>query len=124
MWNPELVLEYPGQQLEVVLNQYLRNKQNIAAFLPASDFAEGMHLKTADCCRYRFTLPFHVNSVPSPAQLAALADPVSNQGPVQYTGDMQFLWSRSFNWITGDHVLDIVRYLTASGKRNISLVTQ
>lgn len=124
LWNPELVLEYPGQSLESVLVQYTRGMQNIAAFLPASEFAEGMHQKTADCCRYRFMMPFPLDAPPDEAALANYTDPVSDQGPIAYSGDMQFLWSRSFNLITGDHVQDIVSFLQSVGQRNTSLISQ
>lgn len=122
LWNPEVSVSYPGTSLEPVLALYSQTSQNVTAFLPASDFAEGMHLVTAACCRYRYMMPFPLGSPPD-LKANPPTDPVSNQEPIQYTGDIQFLNSRSYSWVSGDHVIDLLNYYIAINQRNTALIS-
>ncbi len=121
LWNPEVSVNTPGSVLNPTLVAYLQTSgQNVTSFVPASDWAEGMSQATADCCRYRYSLPFPIDKLPP-----TLPTPPAGQGPVQYTGDPDYVYFYGgYNWISGDHVPDISAYLIGRGQRNTALISQ
>jgi hypothetical protein len=129
LWNPEIAVDYPGQAGDATLATWKQASANgafnVTTFYPASDWAEGMSQKTADCCRYRYMQPFQFGVPPGSVNGAVqgAVNPVADQGPIQYTGDLGFINSRGYNWVSGDHVLDLQSLFNALGRRNVSLIS-
>jgi hypothetical protein len=63
-------------------------------------------------------MPFTITGDPT-----SLPTPPNGQGPLQYTGDVDFSYTYGhYNWISGDHVLDLQSYLSVVGQRNTALI--